>query len=85
MWAQPHAVGLDCDAYESCTVRGSTWDLSPLAEQWGFSMEQCFQGWQEAWVVSSGELTLCLGSIRVRGQLSARGRGAAAETEEEPC
>lgn len=48
-------------------------------------MEQCFQGWQEVWVVSSDELTLCLGGIRVRGQLSAQGKGAAAETGEEPC
>lgn len=38
-------------------------------------MEQCFQGWQEVWVVSSDELTLCLGGIRVRGQLSAQGKG----------
>lgn len=47
-------------------------------------MEQCFQGWQEVWVVSSDELTLCLGGIRVRGQLSAQGKGAAAETGEKP-
>lgn len=66
-------------------MRGSSWGLSRGLHRGKSPLELYFGGWQETRVASSDGLKLCLGGIKVRGQLSAQGEGAAGEAGEEPC